>query len=409
MLKRRRHVLLVLLLVLPLSCGKTPSSPQNQAPTILDLTLSTPAPFATDQAIAIACNARDPDGDLLSYAWSSGTGTFLSDVTKSTVTWQAPHVPCQCAVTVTVSDGDLTATRSITIPVGGVPVPRFAIDPATGTRATTFTFDASGSEDLETPTNELEVRWNIDASWSPWTTDKVARHRFDNAGSKTITLAVRDGDGLVATRDSTIVVAAIPFEIENLGVRFEPLNPTTHYAGDFYFDPGLTKVFWEFGARVKDVQGQIKELPHVSYVVPGDASVVAIAEGEVVRVQYQAESNDYEVAVRSMNDPSYDVMYDHLINLSVGLGNRVQPGDVLGTPRAWVGWVVGSVEIMIVNRTTQLAYCPFAHFNASTRVAYQQKVVRLIGEWEEFKGDRTIYDEEAWVGPGCRYESMPAY
>ncbi len=30
-------------------------------------------------------------------------------------------------------------------------------------------------------------------------------------------------------------------------------------------------------------------------------------------------------------------------------------------------------------------------------------------EWEEFKNDSTLYDEENYALPGCRYESMITY
>lgn len=199
-----------------------------------------------------------------------------------------------------------------------------------------------------------------------------------------------------------------PFIIENLGVTFGAWDRQTNRAGDFYFTHDFQKIFGEFGAQVLDPEWNIKELPTFDYVIRNDAFVFSISEGEVVRLFYQEETNDYDFSIRSLNDPSYDIVYDHLVNLRIKIGDRVQPGDTLGNPRPWT-FEIGGLEIMINNLETKLSYCPFCLFNEKKVKEYKQKVNQLMKDWEEFKGDTTIYDEKSFVLPGCRYETMVTY
>jgi hypothetical protein len=198
------------------------------------------------------------------------------------------------------------------------------------------------------------------------------------------------------------------FVIENLGVRFGPYDPVTNNAGDFYFTKDFIKVFGEFGSQTRDPDWNIKELPHFTYIIQNDAIIVSISEGEVVRIYYQEDSDDYDFSIRSLNDPAYDIVYDHLVNLQIRLGDIVLPGDTLGNPSPLVSGL-GIVEIMINNLETGRSYCPFCCFKEETQDIYIQKIEQLMSDWETFKDDTSIYDEKNHVIPGCRYESMVTY
>ncbi|MBN1154457.1 hypothetical protein JXB12_05990 [candidate division KSB1 bacterium] len=202
--------------------------------------------------------------------------------------------------------------------------------------------------------------------------------------------------------------AKLPFVIENLGVTFGDWDRETNCAGDFYFNHDFQKVFSEFGAQVLDPDWNIKELPTFDYVIRNDAFVFAIAEGEVAVIDTQRSSGDYEISIRSLNDPSFSVYYDHLVNIRISVGDKIQPGDTLGNARPFTS-EIGSLEIMVNNTDTKLSYCPFCFFNEDKLDDYTKKVSRLMRDWEEFKGDSTIYDESEYVFPGCRYESMLSY
>jgi hypothetical protein len=69
---------------------------------------ATPIMVGRGESSLLYCSAQDPDGDSLSYAWSTTTGTFLSVGGDSAVQgyarWKAPDSAANATVTVTASD-----------------------------------------------------------------------------------------------------------------------------------------------------------------------------------------------------------------------------------------------------------------------------------------------------------------
>ena len=198
------------------------------------------------------------------------------------------------------------------------------------------------------------------------------------------------------------------FVVHNLGVRFGPWNTQTNRAGDFIFHWSEAKVFLEFGAVVFTGEGGTKELPTFEYKIRKDAQVFAIAEGLVTRFGYQEDTQDYEFSVQSHENPAFEVGYDHVIDPQVGLDDEVSPGDILGNPGTWSA-NLGRFEIMINNNETGLSYCPFCFFIPDSLEDYQDKVLQLMRDWEVFKSDTSIYNENEQVLPGCRMLSMVSY
>lgn len=92
-----------------------------------------------------------------------------------------------------------------------IPVASFSINPAIGSISTIFQFDASGSTDAETATNDLEVRWDWNGDGT-WDTDynklKTNSHQYAAAGNFPVILEVRDGDGIADTLAKTVSVIA---------------------------------------------------------------------------------------------------------------------------------------------------------------------------------------------------------
>ncbi len=100
-----------LILIAALSgCGGQPASqpvqappePVNNPPVITDLHANTAIiqPLGTSN---ILCTAIDPDGDHLSYRWTTSGGTV--DSSGASATWTAPENPGNYLITVVVSDG----------------------------------------------------------------------------------------------------------------------------------------------------------------------------------------------------------------------------------------------------------------------------------------------------------------
>jgi formylglycine-generating enzyme required for sulfatase activity len=85
------------------------------------------------------------------------------------------------------------------------------VTPSTGTTATTFQFDASGSSDTQDSVSALQVRWDWenDGTWdAPWSATKTASHVYGTTGTKTIKLEVKDSGGLTDDTTRTVSVSS---------------------------------------------------------------------------------------------------------------------------------------------------------------------------------------------------------
>lgn len=78
------------------------------------------------------------------------------------------------------------------------PTAAFTISPKFGSVDSTFTFDASGVNDLEDPVSDLQVRWDWESDSvfdTDFSTNKIITHKFTSGGTFYITVEVKDTKG----------------------------------------------------------------------------------------------------------------------------------------------------------------------------------------------------------------------
>jgi len=80
----------------------------NRAPVITTIT-ATPQSIYVDQSSVLTCSAYDPDGDLMTYTWSTGSS-------GQSVTYY-PNTTGVHTISVTVSDGRLQTAGSVSVEV----------------------------------------------------------------------------------------------------------------------------------------------------------------------------------------------------------------------------------------------------------------------------------------------------
>ncbi len=88
------------------------------------------------------------------------------------------------------------------------PKASFTVDPPSGTITTNFLFDASLSFDPETNIFDLLVRWdwNADGTWdTDYEKSKKRFHQYQDSGTYTVILEVKDGDGAVNSFTKTVI------------------------------------------------------------------------------------------------------------------------------------------------------------------------------------------------------------
>mgnify|MGYP005857168155 CR=1 FL=1 len=108
-----------------IGCNIFSSDDSNEDPVIESINLDTQE-ILTDQGVWITAVVTDPDGDDVTFSWTSSSGTILtggaSDVpdhspTTNPARWRAPSNPGEYTITCTVNDGKVTTSKSKSVTV----------------------------------------------------------------------------------------------------------------------------------------------------------------------------------------------------------------------------------------------------------------------------------------------------
>ncbi len=211
-----------------------------------------------------------------------------------------------------------------------------------------------------------------------------------------------------------------PPVLENFQLRVGAYDPATGRAGDLVFSRdglqpqlGLDSVFLEFGHHVSGQE--TKDLPHFTFYAPLGTEVIAPANGVVVFIDDKAGENDKSLTLAPSRNSHWGINLDHIMNLTVAVGDTVHAGEVLGTvgtPNGGVpGW--GANELSVKEGEDQdpgaQFVCPWAVWDKATVASAQATITRLMNDWETWYGDPTVYDQAAQVSPGCDMQSEPIH
>ena len=199
-----------------------------------------------------------------------------------------------------------------------------------------------------------------------------------------------------------------PTYLKNLAVKIARYDSDTGKAGDVVFHWSDRKPFVEFGpGALTDRDGNPKDNPTFEYHVDHDAKVYAAADGEVEWVDPRAADDDFALHIKA-SDGRFTIIYDHVTDPRVEEGEKVMAGDTLGKPGPKED-EYGRTELQVnMHREGQrdISVCPFTFFDPARTETYQRKIEKLMDDWEDFKDDDDIYDQEDHVYPGCITETV---
>jgi PKD repeat protein len=176
-----------------------PAAARAAAPTG-DFTVSPQVPVAGANA-TFSASANDADGDPITVSWSFGDG---GSATGDSVPY-AYATGGTKTVTMTLEANGDTFTKSHAVRVDAPPLATFSWSPPVQQIGQPFTFDASGSSDDVAVSSYL---WDFGDGQQA--SGATAQHVYAASGTKTVTLAVTDDDGVTSTAQQVVRVNAPP-------------------------------------------------------------------------------------------------------------------------------------------------------------------------------------------------------
>ena len=204
--------------------------------------------------------------------------------------------------------------------------------------------------------------------------------------------------------------------IENIGLNIDYYNTTTNKAGDFQFDTFIypwgeeiynKKVFYDYGFILTDEDGTNELEPQPIFIAPLGTKVHAITSG-VVSVISTLYSDDYTIQVIKDDNPKWIYEHEHVINVSVEVGDKVTAGQIIAEVSDYNTWLkndgYGVLDIGILSTDDDGGpwhHCPFMYLNESVKQDYFDKISALYTSWEEYAGNYSLYNEDEHEIPGC--------
>jgi len=202
---------------------------------------STPAPGET--VTFDGSESTDPDGDVVSYEWTSPDASLETTGRRVSYSFGSPG---SYDVTLTVTDdAGATDTRTRTVTVANEsPAAAFQYAPTDPGVGESVTFDGSGSTDPDGDVVSYEWTSPDSAFGARGTT---VTHSFDTSGAFDVTLTVTDDSGATDTRTRTVTVANAPPSADLSVAPAEPATgETVTFDGSGSTDPDGEVVSYEW-------------------------------------------------------------------------------------------------------------------------------------------------------------------
>ncbi len=208
----KRITILLLLSALVLSCTK--NMPPVATISVSPITGTTDTLFIFD---ASASYDAETPVDQLRFRWDfESDGSWDTELREFSEVTHKFSQPAAYNVKVEVRDEDgLANFETLLVWVDRINTPPNAVlrnETQVGRNTESFEFDASGSFDAETKTEELVVRWDWtnDGDWdTEFSRDKRGNHTFDIPGTYKTAIEIIDSGGLTDT--TSIAVTIMPF------------------------------------------------------------------------------------------------------------------------------------------------------------------------------------------------------
>lgn len=196
-------------------------------------------------------SSYDPDGMIVSYAWSFGDNTSA----EGPIVRHAWSEEGAFAVTLTVTDnrrGTATGATRVNVSRGGPTnqSPTALITgPSRGSPGERLTFDGSTSTDADGMI--VAYRWDLEGGVTA--TSSTVEHAFTTEGQHTVTLTVTDDEGAVGQASRTVLIETAPANVSPVAIAGPDVTadigvPATFDGSASYDSDGsIVSYLWDLG------------------------------------------------------------------------------------------------------------------------------------------------------------------
>jgi hypothetical protein len=101
-----------------------------------------------------------------------------------------------------------------------------------------------------------------------------------------------------------------------------------------------------------------RKSPAIEYYTVADAVVRAASPGVVIEIFQNPGLTDYEIMVKPTEDSVWLIIYDHVLDVTISVGDNVEAGTILGKAGEWSA-DTRRTELQINNyEGTEVSLCP---------------------------------------------------
>jgi PKD repeat protein len=183
--------------------------PRSSGPNELPNARITASPLSGSAPLAVdfdGGSSNDPDGTIVTYAWSFGDGSTASGATATHTYTSVGNF----TVTLTVTDnvGAVASATLVTsvLPANQPPTARVSASPVSGSAPLTVSFNGAGSSDADGTIASYSWNFGDGATAS----GPTVSHSYTTAANFTATLTVTDNAGGTSSASVVISVASAP-------------------------------------------------------------------------------------------------------------------------------------------------------------------------------------------------------
>ncbi|MCK8523619.1 M23 family metallopeptidase [Aquimarina sp. D1M17] len=157
----------------------------------------------------------------------------------------------------------------------------------------------------------------------------------------------------------------------------DSLDPTPPIFSESPIPLDQVSSFIPFGEELSATQ----QNPAIEYFLNQEAPVVSVTSGFITEIRLNTNVDDYEVWIKTSENSEWLIIYDHILQLEVAIGDQIMPGQILGS--TGVGHRV-ELQINTMANDQDIAHCPLdfgtsdfisQHNNISAGWCIEQTVV----------------------------------